>query len=543
MRQTLVNYSAALLLAMIALVGQGRSQETRATSTPEPRITIAKQTTVLTAPLRPDGYVDYIAALNQQASDGVTPENNAALLFLQAWGPNCLEDVDHAHFFELLGIEPLPENGKHFIPFKDHAQKLARKQEDETLNGTAAQESYEEKLNAQFRRAVEHPWSKKDYPEIARWLRQNREPLDLIRRGSQRPRYFVPLLPAARDADAATLLEVRLTTLQPLRAAVRALSAHAMLRLEQRELEEAWSDLHACHRISRLVGQSPTLIDMLVSVGVEHVAFNANIHLIASENLSGSLARSIVKALQDLDPLPDHIKRMDEAERFMALDCIAAIAGGRTDIGQIVGNEPVPPVVNKLGNAVIEWDLILQDTNGWFDRIVTALNEPNYVKRETELDRIWEDLSALGKKLDSVGGWLGTLLGGRAAVSRLYGDILICLLLPSGSQTHEASHRAVTLSRLSLIGFALAAHRAERGNYPTRLADLVPDYLPAIPADPFTDKPFRYASQNSGFLLYSLGPNQKDDDGKLWYLDSDGPTTYKQEEADDYRLQVPPKRI
>ncbi len=33
-------------------------------------VTISKETTYITEPLRPDGYPDYIAALNQRASKG-----------------------------------------------------------------------------------------------------------------------------------------------------------------------------------------------------------------------------------------------------------------------------------------------------------------------------------------------------------------------------------------------------------------------------------------------------------------------------------------
>ena len=36
------------------------------------------KTTVITGPLRPNGTVDYAAALNEECSAGVTPENNAA---------------------------------------------------------------------------------------------------------------------------------------------------------------------------------------------------------------------------------------------------------------------------------------------------------------------------------------------------------------------------------------------------------------------------------------------------------------------------------
>ncbi|MFP6600890.1 MAG: hypothetical protein VB862_00040, partial [Pirellulaceae bacterium] len=38
--------------------------------------TVSKETTRITSPLRKDGYVDYLAAINVLSSRGVTPENN-----------------------------------------------------------------------------------------------------------------------------------------------------------------------------------------------------------------------------------------------------------------------------------------------------------------------------------------------------------------------------------------------------------------------------------------------------------------------------------
>ena len=49
--------------------------------------TISKETTYITEPLRKDGYPDYVAAMNQRLSQGVTPENNAAVPFWKAMGP------------------------------------------------------------------------------------------------------------------------------------------------------------------------------------------------------------------------------------------------------------------------------------------------------------------------------------------------------------------------------------------------------------------------------------------------------------------------
>lgn len=64
---------------------------------------------------------------------------------------------------------------------------------------------------------------------------------------------------------------------------------------------------------------------------------------------------------------------------------------------------------------------------------------------------------------------------------------------------------------------ALQAYFAARGHYPARLQELVPEWIPALPADPYTGKPFVYRLSELGFELYSLGDNQRDDGGDGYY--------------------------
>src|SRR5436190_1459087 len=45
--------------------------------------TIGKETTVVDGPLRKDGTIGYVHAINEILSDGVTKDNNAAILLLQ----------------------------------------------------------------------------------------------------------------------------------------------------------------------------------------------------------------------------------------------------------------------------------------------------------------------------------------------------------------------------------------------------------------------------------------------------------------------------
>lgn len=69
-------------------------------------------------------------------------------------------------------------------------------------------------------------------------------------------------------------------------------------------------------------------------------------------------------------------------------------------------------------------------------------------------------------------------------------------------------------SLLSAVA-ALAAerYRQKHGRWPARLADLVPDFLPAVPSDPFDGAPLRYRRQKEGAIVYSVSSDGKDGGG------------------------------
>jgi hypothetical protein len=62
---------------------------------------------------------------------------------------------------------------------------------------------------------------------------------------------------------------------------------------------------------------------------------------------------------------------------------------------------------------------------------------------------------------------------------------------------------------------ALEQFRAAHNNrYPAGLSELTPSYLNAVLTDPFDGQPLRYRNQGTGYVLYSIGPDLKDDGGK-----------------------------
>jgi len=75
------------------------------------------------------------------------------------------------------------------------------------------------------------------------------------------------------------------------------------------------------------------------------------------------------------------------------------------------------------------------------------------------------------------------------------------------------------LEKQAMHQAALAAVVAERyrrahGRFPNNWSELVPVFLPAPLVDPFTGKPLVLKTSEEGFLVYSLGPDEIDHEGK-----------------------------
>ena len=61
--------------------------------------------------------------------------------------------------------------------------------------------------------------------------------------------------------------------------------------------------------------------------------------------------------------------------------------------------------------------------------------------------------------------------------------------------------------RLLMAQLALRTHYLEEGSLPSSLDALVPEYLPQVPQDPFSNGPLRAKREKWRFTIYSVGPD------------------------------------
>lgn len=87
----------------------------------------------------------------------------------------------------------------------------------------------------------------------------------------------------------------------------------------------------------------------------------------------------------------------------------------------------------------------------------------------------------------------------------------------------------------SRTGLACRLYKNKTGEYPENLEKLVPEILSEVPVDPFTGKALVYRREGPGFIVYSLGSNEKDDGGRSTY----NITQLVMEKDDDFSWREP----
>jgi len=475
----------------------------RATTRPKPKFTISAATTHILGPVNADGTINYAAAFEARLGQGVTPANNAAILLLRALGPEYLPKEARAGVLKRLDMASLPAEGNYFVPFADW---IAEPGADEDVA-----EARRELAEAQRNRALTGPWSAKDLPRVAAWLKANEIPLAVAVAATKRPRYHLPGMYSTPRMF--HRLSPRLATVRDLG---RALVARAMLKLQRGQTRGACADLLAAHHLARLIGQDSTVIGCLVAYSMDRVANAAETALAASGRLTAAQARAHLADLQALSPLPSMRQVIDMAERWVLLDCVMVCIRNE-DLQKLLGGVVrVPAELRSLQSRQPDWDQVLRTVNHWYTRLAEVAGETNAARRHAAAEVYTKDFMAYWNPPQR--GLWGTLWTGQRTQAGGYTERvarrLLRMLMPSMGWGAEYREQAAQHGLLAQVALALAVHKAERGAYPASLAALAPGILKAVPPDRFSGGPLRYRREGGGYILYSLGVDLDDDGGR-----------------------------
>ncbi len=508
-----------------------------------PKVVISKETTYFTEPLRPDGGVDYVAALNRKYSQGVTPENNAAVALWQAAGPKELDSKIRKRYFEMLGIAELPETGDYLVEvwdmpeFKIHDIKSA--------GSKSAMPTWADQLSY----ATYNSWTEDEFPLLALSLQRSAKPMRVLAEGLSRSRFFAPLEPL----DCSSEIIGRLAN-DGSRQIASDLSLRAMHEARDATVADKWRDAMMLYRLERLLSQRCFMVDWLLSIYSSDTARRAAAAISQNEKITADEAKKCQGQLLRLPPMRSLSSICDEGDRCYVIETMMMLASTKDskDIFDIIDPEQEKHEVRAaafkrlIADENVDWTEFLRSFNTRRDRLVAALKCPITNQTLAKLATLQNEAK---QRANAAANWVLSKTPDPTRPLTPQAKALCLVDLMEQSQiflygpTVRIDLKRQTDESLAVLAFALAGYRAEhQGKYPETLVELAPKYIDGIPKDPITNGEFRYKSDGDGYLLYGVGYNGRDDGGR-------GPAnmpesaTFKQRiDWDDVVIRTPPKK-
>jgi hypothetical protein len=321
-----------------------------------------------------------------------------------------------------------------------------------------------------------------DEPATIAYLKRQAETIQLLRHAAA--------MSACRfDADLAGLnFEKMFPTagLQEERNAGLLLNLHAREAIARGRISEAAADTTAIFRMSRHLGQRPTMIAGLVGVGIDAMG-NEMLELVLPkvtrpEELAGlhpegrvSLGRMFGQAIRGEERFGLMMYRnMPEGLR--------TFSDGRTTIVDT-------PLLNSRTSSGAAYFRVFYLDVGTYAALMEMMQNWSVAPYHEIRDQL-PRADDLRRK-----------------------DLFLSIVTPSMSRAIEVLARAEARDACGRLAVAATRFRIDHGALPNRLKELVPQYLEGIPLDPFDGKPLRLAVKEDRRIIYSVGPDGVDDGG------------------------------
>jgi hypothetical protein len=288
-----------------------------------------------------------------------------------------------------------------------------------------------------------------------------------------------------------------------IRSAAQGLAERASAELLLGESQEAWHELSLIRDLCRLLRSDKP---MTLVAGMIEVAVTGLYSQVVQDGLRlGAWREPELAAIQ---------KQLGEMRLPSVL--AAALDCERVAVTELIENSTSAERAKILGsNARNFWDKVTHpDTllpelapQGWLyqnmlvgdllaEKITAAIDGTNGIVRPREVESA---VGAAMKAFDHFGPY--TFLVRRAT--------------PNSIRAAQTTARNQALVNEAIIACGLERFRLARGSYPQTIEELSPDFVRQLPHDVVNGQPLKYdRTADGGYLLYSIGWNEKDDGGE-----------------------------
>ena len=362
-------------------------------------------------------------------------------------------------------------------------------------------------------------------PAVGALLARHAGLLDTIRRAADMPACRFP-----RDWTRPSI-DMLLAEVQSCRNEGRLLAIAARHEAATGKPAAALADAVRLGRIGRQVGSEPILISHLVGIALDAMALSVVAEILPT--LTPADAPLLDDpALRDLVASTPSLVRAINGEEAFGLSTFANFADGRDGIdclGRLAGDPNVAILPQEK-----PFSLLIEPLSAVWRAFILPADIVGYRRRfegyrqlvtgAVDQSQTWPQIQ---KQIDGI----------EAEISRAGSDgFLSRLIAPATDAVLRSQCMAVARHRAAEVLMAATRERLASGALPESIDALVPARLPSVPRDPFTtDAPLHLKATPEELLVWSVGPDGKDDGGpRQEGVESDT-------DSDDIGLRMPLK--
>jgi len=327
--------------------------------------------------------------------------------------------------------------------------------------------------------------------------------IEELRTASQLPYTRFPLGYDIEEPDA-----IFLPHLAKLKQCSQVLQLRAIAELQNGESEKAADDVKLSFRLINSVRTEPFVISHLVRVAICEITLQPIYEGLAKHQWSDAQLAEIGDELSPLDFLADvqFCMRSDRAFMSKEIDFLKKSHSYKqylwlSGAGNFEEDDTTAKEFTKKIRA-IEFYLM---PAGWFDQNKLAIAEFQQQQSlhivDPEKHQSFPEIANRVNRLQV--NWQSTT---RNFIAGLFMDSLA-----ASARKATREQASVDLARGAI---ALERYRLAHGEFPESLDALAPQFIAQVPHDIFGGQPLHYRRTDDGqFVLYSVGPNEKDDGG------------------------------
>jgi hypothetical protein len=267
---------------------------------------------------------------------------------------------------------------------------------------------------------------------------------------------------------------------QALRSGARLLNLDARMAARRGDAQRAAQATHAMFMASESLAREPILISQLVRFAISGVAVTAVEDILPAVEFSDEDLALLQRDLEMCDS-KDGVERSLLGERVIGT---ATVQSGDVEVlddylgGMAAMKHGLPYYLESMekyhGASKKPWPQAIQEA--------AAIEQNIQARASTPMGRIEANTAVM--------------------------------LAPALDAALQAGARAEAANRTAATAIAIERYRRKNGRLPAKLEQLVPEFLSAVPADPFDGKPLRYVVRENGVTVYSIGRDRADNGGE-----------------------------